>query len=278
MENPQIQLFQLLGLALFTNPDNVRAKTSKTYFKVLNAIYLFTKTNLENGLTEHFPCKETLAKKAKCSRSQITRFITSTVCKEFCDIHREYDPETKRYKANRYYLKDWVFDLFRLFWRSGMMKHFQTKYDWWIFTFKKRIYSWLIPLLDAGKTVNQIFAGFVNKLSTENPPKRAAANPLKRADNIPMGNTYTYGTRINRRDEVLNLPSLQAFTFLGNQMITRFGLREGDVNSIMNSFRLIDLKRGYKIHNQRVNSGFVPKSPVAAFISAIEQGRKVLRL
>lgn len=278
MENRQIQLFELLGLSIFIDPKNVRQKTKKTPFKVLNSVYLLTKNNLEKGRTEHYPSKELIADVAGCCRSEVTKFITSEVCEEFCHVHREFDPITKKFKANRYFLKNWVYDWFQLFWRSGMMKHFRTNHKWWISDFKKRIYNWLMPLLDAGKTVKEIYEGFVNKLSTEKPLKRAAVNPLKRADIKPTEYHEAYGTRISREGGVLDLPSMQDFNFIGTQLVTRFGLREGDINSLMRSFNLIDLKRGYNIHNQRLKSGFVPKSPVAAFISAVQHGKRALRL
>lgn len=280
MQNQQIELFQLLGLAVYIplkDEDSTkkrRNRIKKTPFKVLQGIFQLVQNNLNKKRTEHYPSKELIAEVSGCTRRQVTEFITSEVSKEFVDVFREYDPVTKKFKANRYMLKDWVFDAFRLFWRSGMMKHYQTNWDWWISDFKNRIYNWLIPLLDKGMNFKEIHASVMNKLSTKKSLKGAAANPLKGADIKPTGLHKDYVTRTNGISEPPQVPILQEMTFICNTMVNRFHVKEGDMNRILRYYTPVDVKTGYRIHSEWVNNGFKPKSPAATFVAAIQKGMK----
>lgn len=221
-ENLEIQAFQFLGLASYTNPENVRQRTSESPFRVLNALYLITITNINKGRTETYPCKETIAKVAKCSRSKVTEFINSPAVEEFCHVIREYDHANKRFRANRYVVKQWVINFFQLFWRSGMMKHFKTDYKRWFTTFKKRIYNWLIPLFQKGKTIKEIFDSAVNKLSTKDDLKLAAGSALKVAGINPSGD------KAYENEDTGDPISTEVKNVVGI-LKNRFHLRDGDI-------------------------------------------------
>lgn len=273
MSNLQICLFQLSDLATLINPKNKRIRVKKTPFKVLQAIYQITRTNENKGRHSHYPSKELIAHVAGCGRRQVTEVINAEYFKEFCEVYRDYDIVKKRFKSNRYVLKQEVYEFFGLFWRSGMMKHYRTNWDWWISDFKKRIYNWLIPLLDKGNSVRDILETVMNKLSTKKGLKGAADKCLKGADINPTGLHKDYVLELNRENPVQSLPVFGELTMIGNQMANRFQIKEADINSIMRAFRPIDLKNGYRIHCKRLESGFKPVNPTAAFIDAIKKGK-----
>jgi len=270
--DPQIQLLLVEGLAKYIAPDNQRRRISKNPFKVLYSIFLITKTNEEKQRTEHYPSKELIADVAHCARCEVTKVINAPYFKEFCDIQRSFNRETRKYDSNRYVLKRWVYRFFKIFEHSGMMKHFRTKHDWWLSTFLKRCEKWLIPMFEKGNSLKDVYDVVVNKLSTKNMLKPAAAKCLKPADIKSIEVHKAYRTRRTSVTEPPPLPSLQQMTFIGTEM-ARFGLKEGDINSIIGSFSLKDLKEGYRIHSQWRSSGCQPKSPAAVFLAAIKKGR-----
>lgn len=273
-KNPESQLYLLEFLANFKDPKNIRQRLKTTPFKVLQAIYHITKHNLNRNRPDTYPSKEYIAQVAGCGRRQVTDFINSPDCEIFCEVRREYDLVNKRFCANHYVLKDWVFDWFRLFWRSGMMRNFRNRYDYWLADFTKRVKKWLVPLVNLGKSVKEIYEGVVNKLSTKNLLKGAAGKCLKGADTTYTRTNNDYVSLSNRESETLPLPSVKEFTFLANQVLPRFHLKEADINSVMKSFSLNDIKSGIRIHEHRVKNGFKPNSPVAGIISAITEHRK----
>lgn len=275
IKNPQIQLCLLQALSVYIEPENQRQRIKKSFFKVLQAIYQIMRTNENKGRSEHFPSKELIADVAGCGRRQVTDFVTSTCFSEFCDVQRSYNKEKKRFAPNRYVLKKGIYELFVLFWRSGMMKNFRKNYDWWLSDFKKRIQNWLIPLLENGKTVREIYESVVNKSSMRKCLKGAAGKCLKGAGIKSTRDIHKDSViRETRYSEPPPLPSFQQMNFIGSQLSTRFLLKDGDINSIFNNFSLKDIKSGYNIHESRIKNGLKPKSQVAAFISAIMKGKE----
>src|SRR5579864_6607239 len=130
-ENAESQLYLLEFLADFKDPRNQRQRLKTSHFKTLNAIYLFTRHNEKKGRQFHYPSKELLSDMAKIDRSLVTEFITSDEIGIFCEVERQ------KFISNRYKLKEWVYEWFRLFYRSGMMKGMHENYDRWLADFKK---------------------------------------------------------------------------------------------------------------------------------------------
>lgn len=263
-KNPESQLHLLDLISVSINPLGKRKRIKKSSFKILNAIFLWQKRDLELGRNFHFPCKETIATKAKVSRKTVTDFINSEDFKIFCDVYRS------PFRSNQYRLKEWVFDWFRLFWRSGMMKHFHTKYEWWKNDFHKRLHKWLIAQVQEGRTCAEILYAVMNKLSTKKSPKVAAAKPLKVAgtdasqvSHIPSGSKL----------DGFALPSIASLFSVADTLSSRFHLQDGDLNMVINSFSLSDLKGGLIIRETYEKRGHKPYSPIASFIHCIQKHR-----
>lgn len=251
------------------NPNGKRARKKKTPFRIINSIYLFTKRMTEKGNSrEIFPGKALLAKMSGCSISEVTKFITSKEIDLFCEVKRE------KFKSNTYILKEWVFCFFRLFWRSGMMKEYNKDYDRWIGDFKKRIRKWLVPLLQSGVTMQEIWQSVLNKLSTRNPVKKATTTPLKEPLLSPTEYMKPLGSKLNSEDGISQLPFFVDSLRLANEMKNRFSMREADINTILRGFSLSDVKGGFGVHIQRLQGGLKPKSQVATMIHAIQTYRQ----
>jgi len=264
--NLEIQLYQFLGLANFVNPNNIRQKISNTPFKVLQAIYLIARTNHSKGREETYPCKETIAKVAGCGRRKVTEFINSPACSEFCEVIREYDHVNKRFRPNRYILKDWVIQLFMLFWRSGMMKNFKTNFEKWRSEFKKRIYKWLIPLVQKGKTLKEIWNGVMNKLSTKRGLIGAAGNGLIGAGINPTGN------KALRENEYTEDPIQKSIGQTVGILRDRFHLREGDIHHFVFREKLANTIQCAKELCSRIDKfDWKPKSFVRALQDLINR-------
>lgn len=265
-ENQEIQIHLIECLAGFKDPKNERQRLKSSHFKTLNAIYLLIRHNEKKGRQTHYPGKELISDVAKIDRSLVTEFITSKEVELFCEVKRS------AFRSNEYKLKEWVYQWFRLFYRSGMMRGMQDNYNRWLLDFKKRLNRWLIPLIQSGKQIREIYESVVNKLSTINPLKVAARNPLKvaaiHASGGPMKPT---GSEDIESFNPFTLPSLMDVVNFSQEMLNRFHLKEGDINSIINSFRLIDIKRGIMIRRSWENNGFKSFSPVRSMIGAIKK-------
>jgi hypothetical protein len=275
-KNPESQLHIFEFLAEFKNPKNQRKRLKTTPFKTLQAIFQIIQTNINKKRSEHYPSKDLIADVAGICRKEVTEFITSEEIAIFCDVQRHYDTKRKRFESNRYKLKEWVFQWFRLFWRSGMMKHFRKRYDWWLSDFKKRINKWLVPLVQKGHSIKQIYESVVNNLSTEIRLKGAAAKGLKGAGIKPSGIHEAYGTKTNIEQSTNPLVKeiLETVDLLGN----RFSLRDGDIRWVTNYLNLNEIRGGITIQDQRLKNGMIPDSPIRAFMSAIKEYKKNKRV
>jgi hypothetical protein len=157
-----------------------------------------------------------------------------------------------------------------------MMSGIHSDYQKWLAVFKDRIRKKLIPLIQKGYSVLQILnQGLMNRLSTKNGLKVAAVNGLKVAgiksskEEKHKASSFEEGLRPNRVPPPLDLPCLAVMPVIANTLVNSFQMKEADANSVMNSFSLIHLKRGIRIHGERLKQGFQPRSPIAAFIHAM---------
>lgn len=266
-ENTLENLFLVEFLADYKDPNNKRKRRKTTPFRILNAIYLFVKRNSEKGNEFTFLSKDLIAKIAKVGRASVTEFITSEYFSLFCSVRRRKRGDGKN-DSNVYFLKDWVFQWFRLFWRAGMMKGLHDNYSTWFLSFKKRLAKWLVPLIEGGCTIRQIYEGVVNKLSTKNLLKVAAAKSLKAAAIKPLGDS-------------LNLKSQEAdfFSFeeeerrarsLDSQLLS-FNLTSSQVCWLKDKYYLKEITDAVIIRQQWEDNNFAPQRPLAAFLAAIKK-------
>lgn len=256
-QNEEIQINLLDLLAEFKDQKNRRQRAKSSPFKVLNAIYLITIYNEKKGRQLHYPGKEYIADRAKIDRSLVTKVVTSIDFELYCDVKRA------PFRSNEYKLKEWVFQWFRLFYRSGMMKGLQQNYKRWLQDFQKRLRRWLIPALHAGNSLKDIYDAFVNKLSTRNPLKVAAVESLKVAAMNPAGgSTNPYGLKTNTE---LSDYTVLEFNELHGKMKNRLFLNEGDIRqfTFKNSLGLV--KKGVDKLLYRIEKlGWKPISKVRA--------------
>lgn len=269
LNKPESQLYLFEFLSSFSDMKNVRKRIKPSFFKTLNAIYLITRMNEEKGREFHYPGKELISEFAKVDRSKVTEFITSPEIEIFCDVKRS------AFCSNHYFLKEWVYQWFRLFYRSGMMKGMQENYDQWMKDFQKRLKKWLVPLVQAGKTIRDIYESVVNKLSTKKFLKVAATNPLKGA--AIKSNEVLIKPMGSEDIEVATpfpIPAIFEYSSAAQELVNRFSLREADANTIMKSFTLLDIKGGLMIRRIWDRNGIKPVSPVKTMIGAIKQAIK----
>jgi hypothetical protein len=268
-ENQEIALHTILGLAHHIDPKNKRLRKKPSFFKTLNAIYIMQIANEKRGRFDNFPDKETLRKNAKISRSLVTKFVTSPWIKDFCVVIRRPNGPNKRFNSNLYRLHEPVYQWFRLMYRSGMMRGMHVDYTQWLADFTKRVNNWLLPLVEEGHTIADIYTRFVNKLSTKKSSKVAAVKPLKVAGINPPGESMKHSGY--QDTESLPLSVTQDFHLAAETLISRFSLREGDVNMVMNSFRLRDIRGTIRLRMSYEERGFVAKSPIKAFMHCMKE-------
>lgn len=266
IESSESQLYLFEFLSAFKDHKNIRKRLKTSFFKTLNAIYLITITNERKGREFHYPSKEWIADFAKIDRSMVTEFITSEEVEIFCEVKRS------AFCSNHYFLKDWVYQWFRLFYRSGMMKGLHENYQRWLEDFHKRIKKWLIPLVQAGKKIKEIYESVVNKLSTRKSLKTADDNSLKTAGT----KSYEVLTKPMGSEDIeipppFSLSSILEMTNFSFEMVNRFFLKEADVNSITKYFNLMEIKSGIILRRQWERNGIKSISPVKTMIGAIKK-------
>lgn len=266
-ENTEQQLHILEFLSSFSNPVNKRKRVKKSPFKILNAIYLFTKHNEQKGRQYHYPSFDTIKQMAKCGRRQVSEFINSPEIDLFCDVLRD------TFTSHRYVLKDWVYQWFRLFWRSGMMKNIYTKWKWWHDDFVKRIHKWLIPQVHLGYSIRTIYERFLNRLSTTNSLKGNATNPLKGNTIKPSGiSIKPLGIKSNIEGSLH--PAIKELLNIERTLRDRFHLKEGDINRLINSFSLRRLKPACKLNELWIKRGMQIQSPIKVFQTCLNQSKE----
>jgi hypothetical protein len=266
-ENVLENLFLIEFLADFKDPNNKRKRRKTTFFRILNAIYLLTKRNSEKGNEHTFPCKALISDVAKVGRTEVTEFITSEYFSLFCSVRRRKRGDGKN-DSNVYFLKDWVFQWFRLFWRAGMLKGLHVNYSAWFLSFKKRLTKWLVPLVEGGCSIRQIYEGVVNKLSTKKLLKTAAAKSLKAAAIKPPG---VFIKSNEPRDRFFSFQEQEREARALDSQLLSFTLTNSQVWMIRDKYYLQEIKDAVIIRQQWKDSNFAPSNPLAAMLAAIKK-------
>ena len=152
-----------------------------------------------------------------------------------------------------------------------MMRGFLDNYSKWLSGFKKRLSRWIIPLVEGGMSIKQIYEGLVNKLSTKSMLKSTVANPLKSAGINPSGNS-------------LNLKSPRTDFFSSQEEERRaqtlesklygFKLTVSQVSYLKDTYYLQEIRDGVNMLSQWIDNMMVVKSPIAAIMAAIKKTSK----
>lgn len=254
----------LLILSEFINPENERKRIRTIPFKVLNSIYLFTKNCQIKKYPEVFPSYDLLAKMSYCSRKEVAEFIESNEIEIFCEVKRE------PFKSNRYYLKQWVFEWFKLFYRFGMMKNLHSNFKKWLSSFKKRMKNFIMPWIEKGFNISQILIELLNKLSTKLNLKGDAVKTLK-GDAIKSFTgikTYVYKTIFEKPPDKPKTdefdPILTDFKKICSVLRDRFNIGISDINQFIKKNSAFRLNFAINLLEKQYQTGWRANSPIKA--------------
>jgi hypothetical protein len=151
-----------------------------------------------------------------------------------------------------------------------MMKNYLKKFDWWYNDFSKRMKKWLIPLVQEGLSVRDIYARLMNRFSTEKSLKLHSRKSLKLHTIKPSGIHEDFVYKSNTEPA---LPYVQGLLDLGSHLKGRFSLREGDVNMLMKSFSLNHHKRATNLYELWLKRGISPQSPIRLYQTCLNKTR-----
>lgn len=160
-----------------------RKRISFTPLWIVYQIHLYQK-NVDRGKWKDIhTMKETIAANAGISRTSVTNFFNSKIIGSdlFVGIARYLKRTKGKFQSNRYWLKEGIAEALHFLERKGFFKNFKSDPVKWRKGFEARLESWLIPLLEKGLTLEQIFKGELSirsqlstaKLSVVEPPKLA---------------------------------------------------------------------------------------------------------
>lgn len=173
-------------------------------------------------------------------------------------------------ETNIYELEDWVVNLFKFLEVKGMMKNFRQEFKSWKSSFLKRLDKWLLPLLDSGVSLRRIL---MNKLSTKNNLKGAARKSLKGAA-IKSYGVHEAFQGFKSNSESSPISAFNDLFKIGEELNNDFKIQNGDLNWLINSFSLRDLKAGIIIRRQWQKNGIQVRSPIRTFMGAMNKREK----
>lgn len=241
-----------------TTQKQLRSRSSPTKIKALYHLYQLDK-NVKNGKwSSNYQGKTRIAKDAKISKKHFSEFVNSGDFKLFGSI--QHRPGT----SNIYRLQNWIILFFDFLERKGMMKFFRKNFDLWKRNFMNRFHKWLLPLLNSGYSLNQIL---MNKVVNKKSLKGDGYDGLKGDAIKPSGSMKPSGSKSNTE---FSVPAYQEFVFVGEQM-SRFGLREGDINSLLKRYSLNRLKKASYLMHEWKNTGMEFRSPVRIYQTCLNK-------
>lgn len=164
-------------------PKPKRKRISFTPLEILYQIFLYQK-NVDRGKwTDIHTMKETIASHAGMCRTSITNFFNSKTLGTsfFVGVARNSKRQNGKFQSNRYWLKPGIKEVLIFLERKGFFKGIKKDRLKWRKWFDNRLEKWLIPLLEKGLTLRQIFKGEMNILSTKKHAKLAVVEPAKLA-------------------------------------------------------------------------------------------------
>lgn len=190
-------------------PKPKRKRASCTPIRILYQLYLYQK-NVDRGAWKDIrTMKETIAKNAGISRTSVTNFLNSKLfgVDLFIGIAK-YGRNKGRFPANRYWLKPGIQGCLRVLEKKGFFRGIKEGGIEWRRGFEKRIENWLIPLLEKGRTFEEILKVDANMLSTKKQAKLAAVKPRKLADTT-LSSKDSFTTQVD-----INNPVAKPNTFI----------------------------------------------------------------
>jgi hypothetical protein len=245
-------------------------KISPVKIKSIYHLFQLSKKVDRKEFTDISQGKELICEKGKFGRTQFTKFINSPDFQLFGKvIHRNNGVEDL---TNLYELHDWVKSIFRFFEKVGMMQGFRNEFERWRCRIKRRLRKWLLPLLEAGKTFSQILENrkLVNKLSTKTVSK--PTDPTLSKPTAIKHTSYMGSIKPSRESKSKQeLPAIRGFCQIAETLSVRFSIRDGDLNMIMNSFSLKEIKSGLRMRENWKANGFQAKSEIGAFLACMRK-------
>jgi len=253
----QVEIISLLGL---TVDRKYRYHYGSSKIKILYHLYNFGKGN-----KEIFPECETIAKAVGLSAETVSRFVNSEEFKKFG--FKIWRPFT----SNLYKLHPWLIECFKSLEKLGFMKHFRADFEKW-----RRLWKYRMPKFIQNKLLNistwaQVFEIQIRrtKLRTNYFDRCGIETPLR------CGTTRSSSSYEGSLKKNPEFPSCVQNTLMAAQELkNRFQILDGDVNWLINSFGLNDIKGGLRIRETWEKQGIIPNSPIKVFMTAISEHRK----
>jgi hypothetical protein len=246
-----------------------RARSAPTKIKSLYHLFQLNKNIKNKKWSKNFQGKTAISEKALVSKRHFSDFVNSS------DFNFLGKVKHRGGTTNEYELEPWVVDMFSFFEKKGMMQNFRQDFDKWKRTFLKRINHWLLPLLRKGHTLSQIL---MNRLSTKQNLKGVDPKHLKGVGIKPKASPsrvpYEALQGSRTKQSVPSIPAFQEFCELSETLSTRFLIKDGDLNMLMNSYSLKQIKGGIRMRESYRLQGFMARSPIASFIHCIEKSKK----
>lgn len=253
----QVDELSILGI---TFDDKYRQHFAPSHIKILYHLYNFGK-----GCADVFPETETIAKTLDLHHDTVSRFVNSPEFRKFgFKIRRSFT-------SNLYRLHDWVIECFRSLEKLGFMKNFRANFDAWRRLWKFRMPKFYLHKLINISTWSQVFNVQLNrtKLST------------KHFDGYGTERGHGYGTtrspssyEVPMKMKPEFLPCVHETHKVASELSFRFQIEGGDLNWVINSFGLNDIKGGLRIRNQWEKQGMIAESPIKTFVSCLKDYKK----
>jgi hypothetical protein len=220
-----------------------RKRSSFTPLEIVYQLYLYHK-NVDRGRwVDIHPAKETIAAHCGVSRSSITNFINSKIIRTDLFFHVKRGKRINgRFEANQYALHPKIKKCFSFLERKGFFKGMKKDRVQWRKWFNTRLEKWLIPLLEKGKSLDQILNRDLNRPSTKTDAKLATVKPAKLADTTLKDSLKDLTTlRHTNNPGVAPSSILLEFQELEGQLRDRLFLPEYQVKSFLksNSFNIL---------------------------------------
>lgn len=276
------QLHLLLALKNFFVFDGERRKVRHSYFKILYALYIFTKRCFQRGDKEVFPTIKTLSQMTGCGKTSISEFINCKFFKNFGHVYQRRLPNGKN-SSNCYVLSKWVCWWFNFFEKHGYMKGFKTDYEKWSKSFENRLRKGLLKRALEHDNFREFCSQLLNSnyieqkrlmnnLSTKKSLKTDAVKPLIPDAIKPKGFFYKSSKEGFRRTSKENphslLPKMEKTERI---LIDEFKIGEIDVHFLMNNTRPSSLQIAINNFRSHTSTGWKPRSNVAYFTSLLSK-------
>lgn len=262
-----------LEFLLLPEPESKRKKIRKSPIKILYAQHLAQKHCNKKGWEEQHFSRKNLGKMASSGVSvrSVASFINDEKFKFFGSKWDRWG-ENGRQKTNGYKMHDWVHELFNAFERCGMMKKFRTDFDEWLKTFKARLHSRFLPLLQKGLTLWEVVKvmigkrltvnrkGAVNKLSSRSDSKLHGGQSLNCTLQQTPSESFSYhASKEGSKDNTVQGKSLffQRWEEMERILAKNYKLMTTEISNLMRFSSLVDLDRGLKLRK----SMWIEKNP-----------------